>query len=182
MRKSVSKVYAALPHVIYHPLDVLIPHCHFLWWCPCRLPWDPPAADDGSAQVPLGQAGRARGAAGLLPAAEWHPGGALQERCGEELFSWLMSFNFTCGQTARSRTPSISKWCILAVKFTEQQVIIVLFLIYFITLPTSSSLRLPQTPFLHWSPLPGCPHCTVHSAWNYPPLPLAFTLHFSLFS
>lgn len=47
---------------------------------PRRLPRDPPAADDGPAEVPPGEAG---GAKGLLPAAQRHPGGALQEGCGE---------------------------------------------------------------------------------------------------
>lgn len=53
---------------------------------PRRLPRDPPAADDGAAQVPPGEA---RGAEGLLPAAQRHPGGALQEGRGEERSSLL---------------------------------------------------------------------------------------------
>lgn len=52
-----------------------------VWRCPRRLPRDPPAADDRPTEVPPGEGG---GAAGMLPAAERHPGGAIQERCGKE--------------------------------------------------------------------------------------------------
>lgn len=63
-----SRAYAALPCAVHHllnALSVVIKLC--VLWCPCRLPRDPPAADDGAAEVPPGEAG---GAEGLLPAAE----------------------------------------------------------------------------------------------------------------
>lgn len=49
--------------------------------CTRRLPRDPPATDDWPTEVPPGEGG---GAAGVLPAAERHPGGAVQERRGKE--------------------------------------------------------------------------------------------------
>ena len=47
---------------------------------PCRLQRDPASHDDGSAQVPSGETGRS---GGLLPAAQQHPGGSVQEGRGE---------------------------------------------------------------------------------------------------
>jgi len=78
----VSAAYAAQPCVIHQLLHVLRGAVN-VCVCrrPCRLPRDSPAADDGPAEVPPGEA---RGAQGLLPAAQRHPGGALQEGCGEE--------------------------------------------------------------------------------------------------
>lgn len=97
--ESASMAYAAPPCAIHHLLHVLSAVVNVcVWRCPCRLPRDPPAADDGPAEVPPGEAG---GAEGLLPAAQWHPGGALQERCGEEHnFLAFMYFYFPLGQTA----------------------------------------------------------------------------------
>lgn len=63
-----------------------------VWGCPRRLPRDPPATDDRPTEVPPGEGG---GAAGMLPAAERRPGGAVQERCGEEQ-GLFHSFNAFC--------------------------------------------------------------------------------------
>lgn len=76
--------------------------CQCVWFffppLPRRLPRDPPAADDGAVEVSPGEAG---GAEGLLPAAQRHPGGALQEGCGEEHDSRAScAFIFPLGQMA----------------------------------------------------------------------------------
>ncbi len=113
---SVSGTYAALPSAICHLLHVLsgvvtcVYVCVCVRCCPCRLPRDPPAADDGPAEVPPGEG---RGAEGLLPAAQRHPGGALQEGCGEEQNSAALVLLFPSGANSSisrgSSTPSIKR-------------------------------------------------------------------------
>lgn len=71
------------------------------------MPRDPLAADDGAAEVPPGEAG---GAEGLLPAPQRHPGGALQEGCGEEHDSpascaFIFPFGANDSITRGSRSP-----------------------------------------------------------------------------
>lgn len=76
------------PHAVRHQLIECVRGC------PRRLPRDPPATDDRPTEVPPGEGG---GAAGILPAAERHPGGAVQERCGKEHEFFFHNFNaFYC--------------------------------------------------------------------------------------
>lgn len=95
--------YAALPCAIHHRLHVsasIVSWC--LWWFPCRLPWYPPAPDNGTVEVPPGERG---GAECLLPASKWHPGGALQERCGEDCgFIAISTFIFPLGKQQFTET------------------------------------------------------------------------------
>lgn len=82
-------------------------HHQLMEWvrgCPRRLPRDPPATDDRPTEVPPGEGG---GAAGLLPAAERHSGGAVQERRGEEhVFSTVLMDSIALSCLSRSDFPA----------------------------------------------------------------------------